>query len=308
MTHIRGKRSKPGLMRQHLTCVKAAAEISDGVTDGAELGSTELVFRAGEISAGDYDFAIGTAGSTTLLLQTLLPALWQDKGESRLRLSGGTHNPLAPPYDFIAEVFLPATKHFGALATTNLVETGFAPTGGGVLEVVVEPLEKAMPEVAFTERGELQNTSLRVITRSVANSIAERLMDAAAKAWPCEARSIELRTSGPGQGLIGYAVAEFSHGSELVSGCAERGQSAETTGHRMGKAMRDFLNTEAAVGRHLADQLLLPMALAGGGVFTTTAPDAQVPTNIAIIEQFLPAKFTVADEGGGLFQVSREKG
>lgn len=307
MTHIRGKRSKPGLMRQHLTCVKAAAEISGGVTDGAELGSTELVFRAGEVRAGDYEFAIGTAGSTTLLLQTLLPALWQAKGESRLRLSGGTHNPLAPPYDFIAEVFLPTMKRLGAHATTKLVETGFAPTGGGILEATIEPLADILRTVEVTKRGALQDTSLRVISRSVADSIAERLMAATAKAWPCEARSIEHRTSGPGQGLIGYAVAEFVTGCELVSGCAERGQSAEKIGHRMGKAMRDFLNTEAAVGRHLADQLLLPMALAGGGVFTTTAPDAHVPTNIAIIEQFLPVKFTVTNEGGGLFQVSCQK-
>lgn len=307
MTHIRGKRFKPGLMRQHLTCVKAAAEISGGVTDGAELGSTELVFRAGEIRGGDYHYAIGTAGSTTLLLQTLLPALWHAKEKSTLRLSGGTHNPLAPPYDFIAEVFLPAMKRHGATSTTTLVETGFAPTGGGVLEVAVEPLEDALPEVAFTERGELEATSLRVISRSVADSIADRLMDSAAKAWPCEARAIEHRTAGPGQGLIGYAVAEFAHGTELVSGCAERGQSAEKIGHRMGKAMQDFLNTEAAVGRHLADQLLLPMALAGGGVFTTTAPDAHVPSNIAIIEQFLPVKFAVENEGGGLFRVSCAK-
>ncbi|WP_411845966.1 RNA 3'-terminal phosphate cyclase [Roseibacillus persicicus] len=303
MTHIRGQRSKPGLMRQHLTCVKAAVEISQGTADGAELGSTELVFRAGEIQAGDYEFAIGTAGSTTLLLQTLLPALWMAKGKSTLRLSGGTHNPLAPPFDFVEQVFLPAMKKFGADATIRLVETGFAPTGGGILEARISPTA-GLGKVNFTERGELQATSLRVISRQVSDSVASRLMDAVGKAWPCDERKIEHRDEGPGQGLIGYAEAHFANGCEMVSGCGERGQSAEKIGHRMGKSMATFVNTRAAVGRHLADQLLLPMALAGGGEITTTAPDAHVPTNVSIIEKFLPVKFSIEDEGGGLFRIS----
>lgn len=303
MTNIRGKRRKPGLMRQHLTCVNAAAEISGGITDGAEIGSTELVFRAGEVKAGDYEFAIGTAGSTTLLLQTLLPALWKAKEKSTLRLSGGTHNPLAPPYDFVEQVFLPKMKSMGAEATMNLVETGFAPTGGGTLEASITPT-KGFKEIALEERGEQESTSLRVISREVSDSVSQRIMDAVAKEWPCENQSIEQRNEGPGQGLIGYAEARFANGCELVSGCGERNQSAEKIGSRMGKSMQNFLNTKAAVGRHLADQLLLPMALAGRGTFTTTAPDDHVPTNIAIIEKFLPVKFTIDNLDHGSFRIT----
>jgi RNA 3'-terminal phosphate cyclase (ATP) len=138
MTNIRGKRPRPGLMRQHLTCVKAACEISGGTADGAEIGSTELVFRAGKIRAGDYHFAIGTAGSTGLLFQTLLPALWQAAGPSTLKLEGGTHNPLAPPFDFLDRVFLPALKKASVEASITLHTAGFAPAGGGVVECRIE--------------------------------------------------------------------------------------------------------------------------------------------------------------------------
>lgn len=131
LTSIRGKRPKPGLMRQHLTCVTAAAEVSGGAVDGAELGSREIVFQPGTVRAGRYEYAIGTAGSTTLLAQTLLPALWGADGASELVLSGGTHNPMAPPMDFIRRVYLPALAKCGVTVDGALEKYGFAPAGGG---------------------------------------------------------------------------------------------------------------------------------------------------------------------------------
>lgn len=303
MTNIRGQRRKPGLMRQHLTCVKAAAQIADGVTDGAEIGSTELIFRAGQVTAGDYDFAIGTAGSTTLLLQTLLPPLWMANGKSQLRLSGGTHNPLAPCSDFIERVFLPRLQTMGAEATINLVETGFAPSGGGILECSVTPLEDTFAEVIIGERGPLVGQSLRAISRKVNSSIANRIFAAAQKDWPCEQTTPDQRDEGPGQGLIALAEVEFEQGREMITGCAERGLSAERLGQRLGRSMKTFMGSRASVGRHLADQLLLPMALAGKGTILTTAPDDHVPTNISVIEKFLPVRFQVEDQGGGNFAI-----
>ncbi|MBK1833577.1 RNA 3'-terminal phosphate cyclase [Roseibacillus ishigakijimensis] len=303
LVNIRGQRTRPGLMRQHLTCVRAVCAISDGTADGAELGSGELVFRAGEVRPGAYEFAIGTAGSTTLLLQTLLPALWLAGGPSTLTLRGGTHNPLAPPVDFIERVYLPALQKMGARATLQLRETGFAPSGGGVLESTIEPLDGGFQPLTLTDRGALQEQALRVISRQIKDSVGERLMASVARQWPCEHQSLERREEGPGQGLIVLAEARYEHSSELASGCGERGQSAERIGSRVGKAMRTFHDTGAAVGRHLADQLLLPLALAGGGEFTTTAPDNHLPTNSAVIEAFLPVSFSVEKEEKGLFRV-----
>lgn len=290
MTNIRGKRPKPGLMRQHLTCVKAACEISGGTADGAEIGSTELVFRAGKIKGGNYQFSIGTAGSTGLLFQCLLPALLHADGASTLRLEGGTHNPLAPPYEFLESVFLRHLATMGAEVTTNLAQAGFSPVGGGVVECVIQPLEKFQP-LEVHERGAETFTRLRVLTRNLPLSIAGRMLDAALEHYPCEDASVETVEPGPGRGVCCLYYAGFENTAELASAIGETNVTAERLGKRAAKSLRDFIGLGAPVGRHLADQLLLPLALAGSGGFTCMVPDDHVPTNIGVIEKFLPVKF-----------------
>lgn len=294
MTNIRGKRSRPGLMRQHLTCVKAACEISGGTADGAEIGSTELVFRAGKVRAGSYQFAIGTAGSTGLLFQTLLPALWQADGPSSLRLEGGTHNPLAPPFDFLERVFLPVLRKAGVEASLTLESAGFAPAGGGAVTCQIQPCEK-LAQLDLVTRPELSSTRIRVLTRHLPLSIAGRMLDAALEVFPCKDAAVESCEPGPGAGVCCLAEGDFGGVRELTSSFGEQGVSAEKLGHRAAKLMQDFIGCGAPVGRHLADQLLLPMALAGDGRIVTMSPDSHVPTNIAVIERFLPVRFRVHD-------------
>jgi RNA 3'-terminal phosphate cyclase (ATP) len=302
MTRIRGKRRKPGLMRQHLTCVHAACEISGGTTDGAETGSTELVFRAGAVKPGSYRFAIGTAGSTGLLLQTLLPALWLADGPSTLHLSGGTHNPLAPPFDFLERTYLPALRRLGAHAELRLLETGFAPAGGGAIECAITPC-KTFQSIDFTDRGELLSTQLRVPFRNVSPSIALRLLDSARSALPCDDARIHQLPNGPSQGIACLFECSFTHSREIACTFGERGVSGEQVGRRAARLMEDFLQSGASVGRYLADQLLLPLALAGGGRLTTVKPDDHVATNIRIIEAFLPVKFDVAQRTEMLWEI-----
>lgn len=298
MINIRGKRRKPGLMRQHLTCVKAACEISGGTVDGAEINSTELVFRAGKPRGGSYHFAIGTAGSTTLLFQTLLPALLRADGLSTLRLEGGTHNPLAPPFEFIDRVFLPALRRMGADASISLVESGFAPVGGGVIECIIQPCPKLTP-ISLDERGELKSLHLRVPTRNLSLSIGGRILNAALAQLSCQDASVETREPGPGRGVCCLYEAVFENATELASSFGETNVTAERVGKRAAKSLQDFIGSETAVGRHLADQLLLPIALAGSGSFTTMVPDEHVATNIAVIEKFLPVTFEITDLGRG---------
>jgi RNA 3'-terminal phosphate cyclase (ATP) len=308
MTHIRGKRKKPGLMRQHLTCVKAACEVSDGVADGAEIGSTEIVFRAGKLRGGNYEFAIGTAGSTTLLLQTLLPAMLFADGPATLRLTGGTHNPMAPPFDFIDQVYLPALRTMGVTADCSLLEHGFTPAGGGLLECRVEPCAK-LSHLDLHDRGELESQKLTVLVRQLNTHIAERMLAAARKQHNCadEDATIEVLPDGPGRGICCVYRAKFQHASELANACGEIGTTAERVGARVGKSMKHFLSSGAAVGRHLADQLLLPMALAGGGSFTTGIPGNHVATNLSVIEKFLPIKSRIEDLERGLWRISLER-
>ncbi|HEY0883453.1 MAG TPA: RNA 3'-terminal phosphate cyclase, partial [Archangium sp.] len=139
IVRIRGGREKPGLLRQHLTCVQAAARLGDAETSGAELGSQELVFQPRRLRAGDFTFAIGTAGSTTLVLQAVLPALLRAPGPVSLAIEGGTHNGLAPPFEFLARSLVPLLTRLGAKLDVSLVRPGFEPAGGGRLEVRVTP-------------------------------------------------------------------------------------------------------------------------------------------------------------------------
>jgi RNA 3'-terminal phosphate cyclase (ATP) len=303
MVNIRGKRKKSGLMRQHLTCVKAACEISGGSVDGAEVGSTEIVFRSAKVVGSAYQFSIGTAGSTTLLLQTLVPALLYADEESCLRLEGGTHNPMAPPFEFIQLVYLPALKRMGVEAEVSLLEKGFVPAGGGIIELSVKPCKKLLP-ISLHDRGALKSEHLSVFIRNLDRSIAERMLDAAKKQHPCAHASIEVTETGPGRGVSCHLYAEFEHTAELTSACGEVGVTAERIGLNVGKAMKHFQSSGAAVGHHLADQLLLPMALAGGGSFTTGMPDEHVTTNLSVIEKFLPLKSQIEDMQRGLRRIS----
>ncbi len=293
MTNIRGKRSRPGLMRQHLTCVRAACEISGGSADGAEIGSTELVFRAGEVRNGSYQFAIGTAGSTSLVFQTLFPALAMAAEPSSLRLEGGTHNPQAPPFEFIERVFLPAARRTGMEAEVRLVTAGFAPAGGGVIEAIIQPAKPVQALDLTQPASAIAVPRVRVQTRQLPRSIAERMLAAAAQILPDADASIVELEPGPSAGICCQVEADLGTTCEITSAFGQQGVTAERVGSRAAKGMREFLGCGAPVGRHLADQLLLPMALAGKGNFLCQAPDDHLHTNIAVIESFLPVRFAL---------------
>lgn len=307
ITNIRGKRPKPGLMRQHLTCVKAAAEICNATVEGAEIGSCELVFAPGKVKAGDYAFNIGSGGSTTLVLQTvLLPLLIAGPAtDTRLRIEGGTHNPMAPPFEFIAECFLPVLQAMGVRASVGLERPGFMQAGGGVLTAEITALKK-WKKLRLLEKGALLKSSGRVLHAHLARRIAEREIAMAASflEWAPEAFEIQDVTdsAGPGNALLLKAV--FENVSEISTGIAQMGTSAESVALGAAKGLKSYLASAAPVGAHLADQLLLPMALAGGGEFATLALTNHVRTNMALIEQFLPVRFAVQEREGGVKRVS----
>lgn len=287
MAHIRAQRRKPGLMRQHLTCVTAAAAICNASLEGAEIGSTELLFTPGAITAGDYHFAIGSAGSTTLLAQTLLPALWHASAPSSLTLEGGTHNPLAPPSHFMDEIYLGTLRKSGLDVTCALHEYGFAPAGGGRIHLQIEPCA-ALKSIDLSEGGSLETLEMEVIVRNLDWSIAERFITVMQKNFPHAAIRRTMLKSGPGQGICCLVRAEFSQSKEMFSSFGEISVKAETLAKRCAHQVKHFLASQAAVSHHLADQLLLPMALHQGGGFTTLKPDEHFLTNRDTILAFLP--------------------
>ncbi len=305
MVNIRGKRPKPGLMRQHLTCVKAAAEVSGAAVDGAELGSVELVFTPGKVMAGDYRFSIGSGGSTTLVFQTILPALLHADGPSTLRIEGGTHNPMAPPFEFIDQCFLPVLKSMGATATVGLERHGFMQGGGGVLTAAITPVKK-WKKLELLDRGALLETSGLILHAHLNADIAQREVAAATRLleWPPE--KIQIRpikdSTGPGNALL--LAARHENVCEISTGIAQMGKSAEAVATGAAKGLRTYLASTAPVGVHLADQLLLPMALAGGGLFNTLAISEHTRTNMTLIERFLPVRFESREGDQGVKSIS----
>ena len=306
MTGIRGLRKKPGLMRQHLTGVNASVEISGGSADGAELGSTELVFNPGAVLGGDYRYAIGTAGSACLLFQTLLPALMLAKDASTLRLEGGTHNPMAPTFDFLDECFLPQVRKMGAGVEIDLERHGFYPAGGGVIHSRIAPCAELHP-LKLNARGDVVSKSVRVLVAHVPEDVGRREGEAAVRflselGWSNDGILVEtVESSGPGNVVsIGCG---FENVSEMTIAFGERGKSGKVVAKEAAKAMRDYLGTKAVVGRRLADQLLLPIALAGKGEFLTMAPSNHTRTNAELIAKFLDVEFAMEEVESGQWRV-----
>jgi RNA 3'-terminal phosphate cyclase (ATP) len=304
MENIRANRSKPGLLRQHLTAVQAAVQVGGGRAEGDSLGSRDLVFEPGPVRPGSYRFAVGTAGSTTLVLQTVLPALLAASGPSELTLEGGTHNPFAPPFDFLAKAFLPLLARRGSKVDATLERPGFYPAGGGKFRVRIEPCSALAP-IDLLERGEVCARRARALVANLPRHIAERELRAVARrlGWKDdELRAEEVRGS-PGPGNILILEVESEKITEVFTGFGERGKSAERVADEAAGEAAEYLAAGAPVGKHLADQLLVPLAIAGGGRFLTLPLTPHARTNIDVIREFLSVEVVAEGPPGGLVRV-----
>lgn len=291
ITKIRAGRARPGLMRQHLMAVHAATTISDAEVSGTELGSTELVFRPKAIRSGDYRFAISGAGSSTLVFQTiLLPLLLGSSAPSTLYFEGGTHNPLAPPFDFLQRVYLPLLARMGARVEVELTRYGFYPAGGGAWSATVYPT-RGLERLELLERGAIVATSASALVASVAPSVALRELDAlaAALAWPREACRPLMIADSRGPGNVLMATVQSDHVTELVTGFGARGVPAERVAAEVAAEIGRYLAADVPVGEHLADQLLLPLALGSGGCFRTLEPSRHCTTQLELLQLFVGA-------------------
>ncbi len=293
IANIRAKRRKPGLMRQHLTAVQAARQICNAEITGDRIGSTELRFQPGPIQAGKYSFSIGTAGSTSLVFQTLLPGLLSAGAHSQLTLEGGTHNPMAPPFDFIEQSFLPLLQRMGTKIKVHLQRPGFYPAGGGVWTVKIKPIKTLKP-LHLIERGELLEHKAIAVCAGLPGHIARRELETVAKMLHWDETCLHVRQlpryQGPGNYLS--IVLRSEHVTAVFSGFGQRGVTAENVAKACVKRVQRYLSLNVVADEYLTDQLLLPLALAGGGEFTGVTPSRHTTTNIEIIQRFLPVQFT----------------
>lgn len=296
---IRAARGKPGLLRQHLTAVQAAAAISSARVTGAELGSQTLSFEPGAVRGGDYEFAVGTAGSAMLVLQTILPPLLRAPRVSQCSFEGGTHNPGAPPFDFVAETFAPLLRRMGAVLTLGLERHGFYPAGGGRFTARIEPCAALSP-LTLLDRGDVR-IDARASVSALPENIARREIAVVRERLGLErtaGRTESITTSiGPGNVLLIFM--ESANVCEIVTGFGAKGVTAEQVAARASGEAQQYLDANVPVGAHLADQLLIPMAMAGAGSFRTLEPTPHTRTNAQVIQRFLdvPIELSPSDDG-----------
>jgi RNA 3'-terminal phosphate cyclase (ATP) len=279
--------------------VLAAAEVCGADVEGAALGSAALTFSPGKVRAGEYRFTVGTAGSGTLVFQTVLPALMLAGGPSRLVIEGGTHNHAAPPFDFLARVFVPLIERMGPKVRLTFDRYGFYPAGGGRFSAEIEPCAKLAP-LDLGERGEMVSRRVLAVVANLPGHIAMREIETASAmlGWNKDAGKIDQTTKSAGPGNIVMIEAGFAGVTEIFSAFGQPGVSAEAVASAAAREAREYLASRAAAGEHLTDQLLLPLALAGGGSFTAQKLNMHARTNMDVISRFLPARFETQEEDG----------
>jgi RNA 3'-terminal phosphate cyclase (ATP) len=290
---VRARRDPPGLKRQHLTAVNAAAEIGRALVEGARVSSQYFSFEPNEVVPGDYNFAIGTAGSTTLVLQTVLPPLMHAREPSLVTLEGGTHNVHAPPFDFLEKTFLPLVRRTGARVEIDLISYGFYPPGGGKFTVMIEPTgERRRLDVLV--RGRVRRKLARALCVKLPPSVGERELSVVRQrlGWDDGEFEVETSTNALSPGNVLTLEVESDGLTELFTGVGERGLRAEVVAERAVEEVEKYLAHGAPVGEHLADQLLIPLALAGGGSYVTGELTPHTTTNIEVIKKFLDVGIT----------------
>jgi RNA 3'-terminal phosphate cyclase (ATP) len=293
--HIRQARDKPGLRPQHLAALHAAAAVGDADVEGAAIGANDITFRPRRVRAGTYVFDVGTAGSTGLVLQTVLLPLVMARAPSSLTLEGGTHNTHAPPYDFLAEVFLPLIARMGAPVETELERAGFYPAGGGRVHVEIGA-SHGLTLLSLLQRGATRRRRGRAIVSRLPRQIAERELAVVRSrlGWEPHELAAVVVSDAIGPGNIVLLSIESEHVTEVFTGFGERGVRAEVVAERAVDEAERYEVARVPVGPYLADQLLLPLALAGGGAFRTMPLSLHATTNFEVIRRFLDVSIDVA--------------
>jgi RNA 3'-terminal phosphate cyclase (ATP) len=272
--------------------------LSRARVEGAEIGSAELTFVPGEVVPGEYEFDVGTAGSTTLVFQTVLPPLLLASGPSLLTFVGGTHNPMAPPFEFLDRSYLPLVRRTGAVVEAALERSGFYPAGGGRFSVTVEPCPR-LAGFELLARGEIRRRRATALLSNLPRHIAERELRRVAEETGWEPSALEVReVEGYGPGNILLLEVESDHVTEVLAGFGERGVPAERVADRALLELRRYLDADVPVGEHLADQLLLLLALAGSGAFATLPLSGHAATQVNLIPRFLDVRIDIEEKRG----------
>ena len=299
--HIRGRRKRPGLRPQHLIAVKALEGITRASVRGATIDSHDLIFEPTGIYEGDYSFDIGTAGSTGLVLQAVMPVLLFGKTPSRVRIRGGTHVPWSPSFHYLKEIFLPTLKGMGGEGTVEIDTWGWYPKGGGTIRAEITNTQGLTP-IRLINRGAIRSLHIFSAASNLPFSIAKRQMEQRIQRFGhlhCTPATTVENAPSSGQGTVLFVHAQCEGGGGGFTSLGKRGKMAEEVANGACDECIVFLNSKGVVDRYLADQLVLYMALARGrSQIITERITEHLLTNIWVIEQFLPISFAIDKELG----------
>lgn len=303
MVNIRAGREKPGLMPQHLAAVRVAAALCDAEVSGATAHSSYLHFHPRTAPRADsYAHDIGTAGAATLVLQTALLPLALAGGASQLHIIGGTHVPFAPTMEYMESVYLPLLRRVGVVACCGYTRAGFRQRGGGDVQAEIAPAGTMTP-LTLGDRGKLLALKATILTAELPEHVSERGAAAVLHALRGTGQRVEIErrlrpSAGPGAAVI--ICANCEHGAGGFSALGERGKPMERVAE---EACADFLRwwkSGAAVDAHLGDQLVLPLALAGGeSCWSMPVCSEHLRSVIWVVQQFLPVSAEIS-EGAGM--------
>lgn len=299
--NIRKGRKKPGLMPQHLTAVRMAQLISSARVKGDEIGSKELYFEPQDIKPGEIFYDIGTAGSTMLVLQTILPCLAFSKDKSLVILKGGTHVPMSPCYHYVEKVFCKFLKRIGINLNLSIEQYGFYPRGGGCIKAEIEPAKEIRP-LRLLEPGRLMRIEGISGVANLPLSIAERQREAFLKnisqlSAPAEIKSLALKS--PGQGTFIFIEAIHEDSIAGFSSLGERGKKAEKVGEEAAEKLLRHLKTSKALDLNMADQIVLYLSLTEQvSEFSTSEITGHLITNLWVLKRFLCIEYTINGKEG----------
>ncbi len=300
--NIRARRDKPGLRAQHLKVIQACQEMCHAVVENAMLGSKEIIYAPRErFKGGEYSWDIGTAGSTTMMAQTLLPLACFAEKPSKFRLEGGLFQDFAPSAYHMRFVLLPLLKQMGIQAELKIVRPGYVPRGAGIIEIEVEPTKKIKP-LKLTEQGDILGIKGLALSSHLGEKrVSHRMAKECGKvlsSYGYKAEIQEICDEGSLQEGAALAIyAETSLGNRIGSDRAGRpGRSSESIGRYVAQNLIEDIKTGAAVDRYIADQLIIYAGLAGGTTrYSIPRTTEHVETNLWLIEEFLGAKTKVQD-------------
>ncbi|MEM2659617.1 MAG: RNA 3'-terminal phosphate cyclase [Zestosphaera sp.] len=313
--NIRAKRDNPGLRPQHLTSIKIAGEICKAHVEGLSVGSTEIVFKPSTISPRDSEFDVGTAGSVTLIMQTILPILAFSERRAEITLRGGTDVPWSPPIDYVRFVMLPHLSRMSYYVEVDLLRRGHYPRGGGLVKVRNLNTPKGFTPLNMLERGEVR------VVRGISHSVklpgdvalrqaesAKKLLVSRGVAAPID---IKLETYkegedphlGPGSGIVLWAETRNSIlGSDSLGA---KGKRAEVVGTEAAEKLIQDLNYGVALDRHMSDNILIYLALSEKPSTITGAEySMHAHTALWVLRQFLKIEYEVSGELGKPFKLT----